>query len=122
MLEWELTTHGLPDLHVTPKSGTLDAQSLVILNAEFASAKSQARAAPYVGNITFRAVSGVCVCRPQTLTISVEIDVSADAHANNSQVSLGNADTVKAGTESLTFSVAPSDVTGMPMLDASDVQ
>ena len=83
----------------------------------------QARAAPYVGNITFTAVSGVCICRPQTLTVLVEIEVSADAHANNSLVILGNAASVNAGNgNSLAFSVAPFDSTGLPVLDASDVQ
>ena len=79
--------------------------------------RSQARKAPYVGNITLSAVSGVCICRPQHLSIAVSIDVTAEAHANNSHFTLSNPDTVVAGKGTLGFGVSPFDATGTPILE-----
>ena len=46
LLEWEVSTTGFADLSVSPASGTLEAQELTILTADFASAQTQARADP----------------------------------------------------------------------------
>ena len=118
-LEWELATHGV-GVRVTPASGTLAAQGLVKLTVSFASAQTQARAAAYLGNITLSAISGVCICRPQTATVAVIVDVAASASANASVVALSDADAVSAaGT--LEFGIEPIDGAGTPILDASDI-
>ena len=106
-LEWDLSTMGL--LSVSPSAGSLGPQELVILTADVASARMQARAAPYEGNVTIAAVRGVCKCKPQEITIAVSITVTADAHAANSAFSMGNADSVNAGTGTLGFGVSPAE-------------
>ena len=57
-LTWGLETGGLADLTVEPASGILDAQQLAVLTVSFASARTHARAAAYIANITIVAHSG----------------------------------------------------------------
>ena len=140
--DWALTTSFAQDFIVSPTAGSLAAGELIKLTAVFASARTQARAAScverehrdyrsrltrfvspnhrYVGNITISALSGVCKCRSQQLDVAVKIDVSAEAHANNSQFSLSNGGEISAYGE-LAFTVNPADLTGMPIKDASNI-
>ncbi len=128
-LEWELVVADIPDLNVTLTQGVIPAQDLVILPVHYASAATQARSAPYLGSITIRAVSGVCVCREQELTIDVHLTVSSDASATDSSVSILNAASVTAGdiaaentaSGTLNFEVNPVDSTGMAILNAGDI-
>ena len=73
-----------------------------------------------LGNITIRAVAGVCRCKPQEVTIAVSIDVSATASAANSEVTLLNPGKIATSGE-VQFVIDVIDSTGMAILDASDV-
>ena len=119
-LAWDLRLAGIVGLDVTPASGVLDVQGLVILSVSLESAHMQARAEPFVGNITITALSGVCACREQEAIIGVTIGVSAKASASGSEVTLLNAATVTA-SGTLEFEIFPVDSTGMALLDAADV-
>ena len=117
-LEWELLVAGIPGLSVSFTSGVLAGNALVVLPVHYASAATQARSEPYLGHITIRAVSGVCECREQELTIDVRITVSAGASAI--EVVLLNAATVTA-SGTLNFQVYPVDSTGMAILNTGDI-
>ena len=119
-LEWTLATDGIEGLEVTPTAGTVDAQGTVLLSVAYASAQTFSRADPYEGTVIFTAVSGVCKCKPQQLSVGVKLEVSALASAANSEVALTNAAKIATSGE-LEFEVDPVDSTGMALLDAADV-
>ena len=119
-LAWTLATNGIEGLDVTPTAGTVDAQGTVLITVSYASARTFSRAAPYEGNVTFTAISGVCKCKPQELSVNVKLEVSASASAANSEIAFTNAAKV-ATSGNLEFEIDPIDSTGMALLDASNV-
>ena len=119
-LAWTLATNGIEGLDVTPTAGTVDAQGTVLITVSYASARTFSRAAPYEGNVTFTAISGVCKCKPQELSVNVKLEVSASASAANSEIAFTNAAKV-ATSGNLEFEIDPIDSTGMALRDASNV-
>ena len=123
-MSWELTNSSSDQGEITwfasPTSGMIDANGEALIEVITRSTGLNARQTPYIA--TFELHSGeVCVCRDQTVEMTIELIVQAKVSAANSFVEIVRPASVTAGDQ-LQFLITPIDDEFMLIEDSVDVQ
>ena len=104
----------------SPTSGEVDAFGEVLIEVITRSTGLNARDAPYVAKFDLHS-DDVCVCRSQTLQMTIELIVTAGTSAANSYIEIIDSNNVEASGE-LTFYIVPVDDEGLLIRDSGAVQ
>ena len=104
----------------SPTSGILDPFGEVLIEVVTSSAGLNARDAPYTAMFQLHS-DDVCVCRGQTVQMSIELVVTAATSAANSYIEVVDPNNAEASGE-LNFGIFPVDDEGLLIQDSGAVQ
>ena len=105
---------------VSPTSGTIEAFGEIVVEVVAQTTGLNARQQPYLGSFDIHS-DDVCICRDQSVEMTIELLVQADMSVANSFVQIIDPDNVRAGGQ-LRFLITPIDDEGMLIEDSVDVQ
>jgi hypothetical protein len=105
---------------VTPSSGTIEPFGEIVVEVVVFTQGVNARDAAYLGFIELFS-EDVCVCRGQTLGMTIELVVAAEASGTHSYVEVLDSDNVMAAGE-LNFRIVPVDDEGLLIQDSGAEQ
>ena len=105
---------------VSPTYGTIEAFGEVVVEVVAQTTGLSARQKVYGASFELHS-DDVCICRDQSVEMSIELLVKADMSVGNSFVQIIGPDNVRAGGQ-LRFLITPIDDEGMLIEDSVDVQ
>ena len=119
-MSWELTnTSGDIVWFASSTSGTIDPFGEVLVQIVTQSTGLGARATPYVATFLLHS-DDVCVCRDQSVKVTIELVVTAETSAANSYVELLGSSNAEA-SGAINFNIAPVDEEGVLIQDSGAV-